>query len=288
MNPNELNALIALLDDDDREVLENVWNRIKSYGEEVIPHLENAWTADFNVKQSERLEEIIHEIQYESLLEQIDQWQNSPTPDLLLGYFLVSKYFYPNIHFEVIERKVMRIRQSIWLELNSNQTPFEQIQIFNQVLYYHLGFKGEQEASQNEDFCLNHVLESKKGNPISLGILYIVLARSLNLPVFGVCLVNYFILAFCRSEQIDFDEDEELQKQVLFYLNPFQKGVIFSKNQIDDYLKRMDTKQNSLYYSPADTIRVIKEMLHYLIVINEQKKEMDVVADLREIAGRIQ
>ncbi len=82
------------------------------------------------------------------------------TPDLLRGYFLVSKYFFPNINFEVIERKVMRIRQSIWLELNSNQTPFEQIQIFNQVLYYHLGFKGEQEASQNEDFCLNHVLES--------------------------------------------------------------------------------------------------------------------------------
>jgi hypothetical protein len=223
MNPNELNALIALLDDDDREVLENVWNRIKSYGEEVIPHLENAWTADFNVKQSERLEEIIHEIQYESLLEQIDQWQNSPTPDLLRGYFLISKYFFPNINFEVIERKVMRIRQSIWLELNSNQTPFEQIQIFNQVLYYHLGFKGEQEASQNEDFCLNHVLESKKGNPISLGILYIVLARSLNLPVFGVCLVNYFILAFCRSEQIDFDEDEELQKASFILSEPFSK-----------------------------------------------------------------
>lgn len=287
VNRSEIEALVTLLDDDDKEVLNHVWHRIKSYGKSVVPLLEDYWNPDFNETQSQRLESLIKEIRFESLLKEWEEWLNAPTQDLLRGHYLISSYFFPSLDYETLERKISKIRQSIWIELSNNQTPFEQIQIFNQVLYYHLGFRGEQSASENADFCLNHVLDSRRGNPISLGFMYIILARSLNLPVFGVRLKNYFILAFCKSSEVNFDNEEEAEKSVLFYLNAFQKGIIFARGQIDDYLKRTGEKPKPSCYAPASNIAIMKEMLHYLIVINTQRNEYETVAELKKIRAKM-
>jgi regulator of sirC expression with transglutaminase-like and TPR domain len=269
----EIAALITLLDDDDREVVAHVWNKIKSIGPSIVPILENSWNPDFNPTQSERLEDLIHEIQFDKLLLDFDEWLKSPTQDLLRGYFLISQYFYPEIDFNAVESKILKLRQKIWIELNYNQTPFEQIQFFNQVLYRQIGFKGDAEAAENHDFCLNHILETKRANPISLGLLYIILAQSLQLPIFGVRLQGYFILAFCKSNHLDFSNENQLLNDVLFYLNPFQNGVIFSKAQIDDYIKRVGIKAEMRNYIPADTRNVLRELLTYIIHVNKHNSK---------------
>jgi len=278
--------LITLLDDDDQEVVAHVSERIKSLGKSIVPTLEKVWNPDFNPIQSERLENLIHEIQFEALLHAIEVWREAPTVDILKGYYLISSYFFPDLNFDEIERKVKKIRQKIWIELNYNQTPLEQVQIFNHVFYYHLGFLGDQEAATNPDFCINHVLDSKKGNPISLGLLYISLAQSLQLPIYGVRLINYFIMAFCKTPSFG-EKNEGNESDVLFYINPFQKGVIFSKNQIDDYIKRMDTITKPQYFNPANSTEVIIELIDYLIFVNEQKNSFDVSAELKLIRKKI-
>jgi regulator of sirC expression with transglutaminase-like and TPR domain len=286
---SEIAALITLLDDDDQEVVSHVWSKIKSLGPSIVPILENSWNPDFNLTQSERLEELIHEIQFDSLLNEIDTWLNSPTQDLLRGYFLISKYFFPELDSTIIENKISKIRQRIWIELSNNQTPFEQIQIFNQVLYQQLAFKGDIEAAENTDFCINHILETKRGNPVSLGLFYIILAQSLQLPIYGVCLKSYFILAFCKSNHLVFSNEEQLLNDVLFYLNPFQSGVIFSKTQIDDYLKRIGADNDIANYAPADTLTVLKELLSYIIYVNQQNPKSDarIVLEIGAILKKI-
>ncbi len=289
MKDSEIAALITLLDDDDQEVVSHVWSKIKSLGPSIVPILENSWNPDFNLTQSERLEELIHEIQFDSLLNEIDTWLNSPTQDLLRGYFLISKYFFPELDSTIIENKISKIRQRIWIELSNNQTPFEQIQIFNQVLYQQLAFKGDIEAAENTDFCINHILETKRGNPVSLGLFYIILAQSLQLPIYGVCLKSYFILAFCKSNHLVFSNEEQLLNDVLFYLNPFQSGVIFSKTQIDDYLKRIGADNDIANYAPADTLTVLKELLSYIIYVNQQNPKSDarIVLEIGAILKKI-
>ncbi len=286
MKATEISALITLLDDDDQEVVAHVSERIKSLGKSIVPTLEKVWNPDFNPIQSERLENLIHEIQFEDLLHAIEVWRETPTVDVLKGYFLISSYFFPDLNFDEIERKVKKIRQKIWIELNYNQTPLEQVQILNHVFYYHLGFSGDQNAASNADFCINHVLDTKKGNPISLGLLYISLAQSLQLPIYGVRLINYFILAFCKDPSFG-ERNEGQESDVLFYINPFQKGVIFSKNQIADYIKRMNTPAKSQYFSPTNSTEVIIELIDYLIFINEQNNSFDVATELKLIRKKI-
>ena len=280
-NESEINALIQLLDDNDLEVFKHVHNKLKSLGPEVIPTLEQAWGSELNPTAHERIEEIIHEIQFESLEDEWRLWlSNTDNPDLLTGAFLVAKYHYPELRLEEVQKKIFKIKQSIWLELNYNQTPLEQIQIFNQVFYVHQNFKGSQSSSDYQEFCINNALESKKGSSLSIGIIYQIIANELNLPVYGVNLVRHYILAFCKKMIFDFNTEENLEREVMFYINPINKGSIFSRNEIKDYLEKMKVEHSPVYYLPADNLSILKELLKNLIEIYEHQNRSDRAKEL--------
>lgn len=279
-NEREINALIKLLDDNDQEVFRHVHDKLMSFGIEVVPTLEEAWTADLTPITHERLEEIIHGIQFDSLVKEFKLWLSKESPDLLTGSFLISKYFYPDASIDDVRMRIQKMRQSIWLELNYNQTPLEQIQIFNQVFYNYHNFKGQQVSSDYFDYCINHVLENRKGCSMSVGIIYQILANDLNLPVYGVTLMRHYILAFCKKTIFDFNTELYLEREVMFYINPINKGSIFSRNEIKDYLQKLDAEQNDEHFVPTDNLNILKEQLHYLIEIAEEKKETERVGEL--------
>jgi len=278
---SEIHALIQLLDDDDQEVFKHIYGKLKSLGPDAIPVLEEVWSADLNSVTHERLEEIIHDIQYEALTIDWETWLGQETPDLLTGAFLVAKYHYPEISFEDLNKKIIKLKQNIWLELNYSQTPLEQIQIFNQVFYSYHGFKGSQSTSDFQDFCINQVVDSKKGSAAAIGILYQILANELNLPVYGVTLTRHFILAFCKKTLFDFSEEENNEREVMFYVNPINKGSIFSRNEIKDYLEKMNVTQEQKYFIPANNLAIIQEMLNYLVELYGQQNRENRVDDLK-------
>ena len=280
---NEIQALIQLLDDDDKEVFKHVHDKLKSYGADVIPALEEVWTADLNPVTHERLMEIIHEIQFDSIVSDWQEWRNSESPDLITGAFLISKYHYPELRFEEIQRTLVRLRQSIWLELNYNQTPLEQVQIFNHVFYGYHEFKGLQNSEDFKDFCLNHTLDIKEGNCIIVAIIYQSIANELNLPVYGVNLLRHFILAFSKKTILDFSPEENNGKNVMFYINPVNKGSVFSRNEIKDYLDKLHVEHDPKYFTPSDNIGIIKELLGYLIELYGRQNNDVKVQELNQL-----
>jgi regulator of sirC expression with transglutaminase-like and TPR domain len=279
----EVHALIQLLDDEDNEVFKHVYNKLISFGSEIIPDLEQAWASELNPLAHERLEDIIHKIQFDSLETEWEDWLFIDQPNLLTGAFLIAKYHYPDIQLEDIQKKLQKIKQSIWLELNYNQTPLEQIQIFNQVFYNYHNFKGSQTSEDYQDFCINNVLDSKKGNSIIVGIIYQILAQELNLPVYGVNLVRHYILAFCKKNIIDFYSEQSMEREVMFYINPINRGSIFSRNEIKDYLEKMKVEQDAKNFSPANNNSIIKELITYLIDIYRLQNREDRVKELKRL-----
>jgi regulator of sirC expression with transglutaminase-like and TPR domain len=280
---SEINALIYLLDDSDKEVLNHVHSKLKSFGPSIIPSLESGWTTDLNPLQHERLEEIIHDIQFDSLTDEIKAWVETDEKNLLMGFYLISKYHYPELNFEELQKKIFKIKQSIWLELNYNQTPLEQIQIFNQVLYKYHNFKGQQTAISFQEFCLNHVLETKSGNVIAIGMLYQILANELNLPVYGVPLPKYYVVCFCKKYIYDFTDIPSTEKEVMFYINPVNKGTVFSRNEIKDYLEKMQLEKKENYFAPTSNLSIIIEYISYLLDFYKSQNEPQRVQDLKQI-----
>ncbi|HEV7230802.1 MAG TPA: transglutaminase-like domain-containing protein, partial [Bacteroidia bacterium] len=122
-------------------------------------------------------------------------------------------------------------------------------------------------APQNS--YINNVLESKKGNPLSLSILYLIIAQDLSIPIFGVNLPEHFVLAYIDEEN-QFPVYGETPNKVLFYINPFSKGAVFSSKEIDAFLKQLKLPMEQTYYEPCPNVDIIKRVFRNLILAYEK------------------
>lgn len=266
LNRKELDALLALLDDNDKEVYDHVFEKLSGYGKEIIPDLENAWADAFNESMHERLEELIHRIQYESLYKEFAAYIEKDEFDLLEGSTLISKFAYPDLDMSIVQKDISKLKREIWLELNESLTPLEKINVLNQMFY--LNFKFEVTSPNNihdSDFFINKFFETHNAHPVLVGILYIILARKLDLPVYGLNLPNHFALVFCRTN-IDFTHSNvDHRKHVIFYINTHQKGSIFTKSEIEEYISKVELEPKADYFSPCSDKVVVKLLLKNLL-----------------------
>ena len=74
MNYKELNALISLLEDPDKEIFDSVKSRLVELGVEVLPELESAWESNYDSLIQERTENIINEIHFRDIVRSLKKW----------------------------------------------------------------------------------------------------------------------------------------------------------------------------------------------------------------------
>jgi hypothetical protein len=109
-------ALISLLDDPDETIFEQIRNMLIQKGVSIIPELEDSWeNEDFGHLFQSRLEDIVHQIQFDHLKVILQNWLNSPEKDLLEGALIVAKYRYPSLEDAPIKSELKRIQKAIWL-----------------------------------------------------------------------------------------------------------------------------------------------------------------------------
>jgi regulator of sirC expression with transglutaminase-like and TPR domain len=278
-------ALISLLDDPDETIFEQIRNMLIQKGVSIIPELEDSWeNEDFGHLFQSRLEDIVHQIQFDHLKVILQNWLNSPEKDLLEGALIVAKYRYPSLEDAPIKSELKRIQKAIWLEMNEYQTGFEQVQIFNKVFYGRFGFKGnaaDYYAASNS--YINNVIESKKGNPLSLGIVYSIVAQSLQLPIYGVNLPNHFVLAFMDTNNLNGMMNRQDRNGVLFYINPFSNGSIFDRDELNEYLKTINKDPERGFFEPCSNSAIISRMLTNLIVSHEHLNQSQKVDELKQL-----
>lgn len=261
LNDSEIKALISLLDDSDKDVYTHIEERLISLGKEVIPILEDAWSGAFDAVMQQRIEHIVHKIQFDTLVEDLKLWIHTGDHDLLAGAILIARYQYPDLDIDKIYEQIANIKKDVWLEINENLTALEIVNVLNHIFFTNYGFSGNTQnyhAPQNS--FINVVLESKKGNPLALSIIYEVIAQSLSLPIYGVNLPEHFILAFMDETDL---ENPDVAK-VLFYINAFSKGTVFGKADIDQFVKRLNLEPESSHYLPCTNRDMIQRMLRNL------------------------
>jgi len=283
--PKEIQALINLLDDPDDHVYSQVKDKLKSYGEEVIPSLENYWEFnDFDVIFQERVELLIHDIQFEALKDRLSDWKSKGANDLLEGACLVAKYQYPDLDTQKIDQYIDQLERDIWLEVNNELTAFEKVKIFNQILFEVHGFSGNKKNYHSpQNSYINNVLDTHKGNPLSLSLIYLVLAQRLNMPIHGVNLPNHFVLCYLDEYNLNaiFNPDES--HAVLFFINPFSRGTIFNHQEIDQFLKELNIEPEKKYYEPCDNQTIIHRMITNLIFSYNKSGYLDKVDELNAL-----
>lgn len=285
-----IQALVKLIDDPDENVFGHVKDQLLKCGLEAIPYLEHSWETDYyGLIFQTRVEQIIHEIQFEETKNELVAWSKSNDKDLLEGAIVIAKYQYPHLDEQLIRETIQAIRRDIWLEINDNQTAFEQIKIFNRVFFSHYKFQGDAKNFHSPvNSYINTVIESKKGNPLSLCLIYSIVAQSLDLPVYGVNLPNHFVLAYMDSKHTNYMINQQNEFGVLFYINAFSRGSIFDVNEIKDFLNKYKIEHHREYFEPCSNSAIIKRMLTNLISSFQQignSEKVEELSQLRAILG---
>lgn len=264
---------MALLDDDDPEVFSHIRQKLLSMGTPVIPFLEEEWGGLKDISHQQRLENIIHQLHFDELLKDFIAWSNTPEQDLLEGVFLVCRYRFPDMQKQQIVNTIEKLRLDVWLEMNYELSAYEKVRIINYILFQVHGFKGNVDNYHDpSNSFINQVLETKKGNPILLAIIYMLVAQKLNIPVFGVNLPQHFVLAYLEefgksNVEMRFNDIEKWLNQsgkVLFYINAFNGGAIFTKANLEQFLQQIKVEVKQEFLEPCTNLDIVKRVLRNL------------------------
>lgn len=282
MDRNKINALIALLDDTDAVVVNAVTDNLLKEGISIVPHLEKAWETAVDEKIQERLEQVIHNIQFETTKHNLSEWKGHGAINVLEGACYLAQFQFPEISFDKIDSEIDKIKEDIWLEINNNLTALEKVKILNYVIFdLHKFTRNSHNFYSPQNSFINQVIETKKGNPISLAIIYMAVAYKLNLPIHGVNLPKNFILAY-KDEFRQYDSLDE-SEDILFYINPYNKGAVLGKKEIDYFVKQQQLKADKSYYLPCRNEEIVIRLINNLILSYEKLGFNDKIEKLREI-----
>lgn len=281
MNPlnarPELTALVNLLDEPDESAFEKVQEKLFYFGKDALPFLEHARDDVFDSRTQERIDNIIHRIRLDDITAEFTNWLNTGSSDLLKGFVLVSKIINPQIEEEAVTREVEQIRMDAWLELNESLTALENVKVLNHILFHVHNFDGNRiHPMAPENFYLPSLLQSGKGSALTIGMVYLIIAQRLNIPVSGVNLPQHFILAYLSEPGTDKPSVDDVQ----FYLNPMNKGSVFTRREIELFISQLKVPADISYFAPCSNIDIIDRLLEDLIIVNDQQNMPGKIQDL--------
>jgi regulator of sirC expression with transglutaminase-like and TPR domain len=278
-NSTEISALVKLLDDSDPEVFQHVQQRLLEHGNSVIHFLETEWEKSLDTVLQERIEDLVHLIQFTTVKEDLKLWYQSGSFDLLQGALVVNRYQYPDLDEQKIINQIEDIKREVWLGLQPEMSSVEKIKLINHIIYNNHGFSGNTKNHHDpQNSFINQVLETKRGNQISLAIIYSTIAQKLDIPVYGVNLPQHFILGYIDESKMD---DHEFG--VLFYINAFNKGAIFGKHDVDQFLRQLNLQAQPGFYAPCSNVEIIRRIIRNLISSFENLGSVAKVAELKEL-----
>ena len=233
-------ALLNLLTDEDPEVYQAVREKILSFGQESISWLRlHALSDDALLRRRSR--EIVQCLARRQADDQFLAFCLKQGEDFSLeeSAWLLARTHYPEINIEgyqaVFDNHAAELLECVDLLAPAEQ----QLASFNEYFFTKLGFRGnEQNYYDPENSYLNRVVDRRLGNPISVCLVYLLLARRLRLPLSGIGLPGHFI---CRYQSTS----EE------FYIDVFNGGKLWTKANCIQYLLHGNYKLQDDYLCPV-------------------------------------
>ncbi|MEL6676984.1 MAG: transglutaminase-like domain-containing protein, partial [Bacteroidota bacterium] len=241
----------------------HVREKLISLGGDGIPRLEEAWEKESDSLIQGRIEDIIHHIQTQGTLEGLLAWKEVSTASFLKGWFLVSQYQFPALDFLDYKNKINRIVHRTWLEIRSGMNLPEKLGVLNRMLYTLEKFKpNRKDVFDPNNYFLHTLLDTKKGGPISMGLLYLHLCEELEMPLGGIVLPGYFLVMY---------QDDNTE----FFIDPFNKGTFYTRKDLDRFLKELKVSDadKEKYMKPSSRSQILAELIRSLKVCYEKKEK---------------
>lgn len=187
--------------------------------------------------------------------------------DLVRASLNISQYIeYPDLDVELYIDKVSEMTFDIQQRVLPRDDSIKIIEKINTYLYEEKGFKGNKaEYYEPRNSFLNDVIDSKKGIPITLSIIYSRIANELGLKTRGVCFPGHFII---RADM----HDKEL------IIDPFNYGRLLTREDCQAILDNLFGGRITLedrFLEFADNSQILKRVINNLKNIYVSNKDYE-------------
>lgn len=277
----EIEALVSLLDDPDASVHIPVIDKLVEHGETAVKLLEYRWEVSGSILLQERIENVILLIQRSAIRKELKDWSDCRGDQLVYGAYLIAKSHYPELQFSEVDSKIDELRTQIWLEMNNRLTAMEKVRIINHFLFnLHKFNRSVRGVHSPQLFFINHVLDTRKGLPVTLSVIYAEIAARLELPIYCVDLPHNFLVCYHDPGYLD-DPDG-----IMFYINPYSQGTILSRNEVKHFLKQQKMELNHEYMRPCSNIGAIERLaegLRFAYSASRMEEKASFIGELTEI-----
>lgn len=175
-------------------------------------------------------------------------------------------------HIEILRREKMLPRANNLLGgFREKSRAFRVIENINRVLFNSENIRGsfkvfDTASSHYPDLLLK---TSRTGIPVSLSVIYLLIAQYAGLPVYGVNMPRHFMLKWqSRSE---------------FFIDPFSGGVILENEDVEARIRSYRLSVRDNFTRPCDYRTVIKRMISNLLPMYEKNSAEEKAAFLRKL-----
>ena len=171
---------------------------------------------------------------------------------------LIAAEEYPRLEVALYLEKLENLAEHTAFRVGKAAGVLEVIEAINTTLFGELGFYGNRENYYDpRNSFLNEVIDRRTGIPITLSVIYIEIARLLNLPIQGIGMPGHFIVGFLSDSQN-------------IYLDVFNGGRGLSENACADLVAGMSggkTAFNPNHLAPVTKKQILTRMLSNLLNI---------------------
>lgn len=179
------------------------------------------------------------------------QWLGSQADtdiDLEEGAILIARYEYPDVDAGAASAWLDDAALAIGQHVRPELTMYHTIGWINTYLFETLGFRGDANRYYSiENSCINRVIERRCGIPITLSLIYLLIARRLDLPVFGVAMPGHFVVQFVAEETV--------------WIDPFHRGRLLSADDCARRVEEMGFSFQKTFLEPVSNRDILRRML---------------------------
>jgi len=251
--------LLALLDDPDSFVRSSVRDRFLEIGPSAAPALREAFEHATDGSTRQAAESILQALGVRGFTRAFDDVlgaaQGNDDIDLEQGVLAVAYLGWPEYAPDDVAQQLDTMASMIEERARRCDNGYMIVREMNRYLIDQLGFRGcrqdKSEYYDAEHAYINRILERRTANPVGLSTVYLLLARRLRFPLFGVGFPSHFLLKY-RSL------GEE------FFVDPFNGGQILSHVDCRRFLLDLNIEYRPSYLDAVNNRRIVARIMRNL------------------------
>ncbi len=271
MNPQ---ALITLLEDTDPVVEQELLNFFtvnSGFSDLVQLEVAGSLVSDERKLFFSSLYQLCKLNYFHSSLNQLLASPSLQNPDLLTDALLGMNVFFET-SYPVMDCKLIldNLADEIIETIHPDDDLIDKVSAITNVLFFKHQFRGNHNRyylPENSD--LSSVLHHKTGIPVTISMLFFIIARRCGIPVYPAALPRHFMLFMTEPE--------------LLFIDCFNNGTFLRVAEVQDFLQQINVQEdlNSfLHPAPSSIIRRMFQNLVYIYSASGSEEKLAVIESL--------